>query len=411
MGQTKKEEEAEIVYVKTRLKSSTYPMIVLPQKILEHIYIETGTKIMKLHIENDIETVYIWEYNPNRKPYIVFKELKHGEYKITIKPYTLKDFLREYNTKMREKGITLTIEDGNLIVTVKNQGKIKTKEWKFEKEHGGAVHIIAEYNSPSRARGKVTIKFQIKRGRADIYLLERQGSRERLSPHKVTDIKMFAEYVEIYYKHGVRVKTASFLSKNPQAIHEEHGKKIKTLDRTIINIAGYKVRRYRYRVVNREFAGRLSNDMIISYRLLKMGNKKQFEAIREKIGIDIAAEYLKSLGFNKIFIHPDKMFPNYLMKAYFGGLKPDIIAFKGDNMVVIEVKFRFSERKGKEAIKEAIEQVKKYVKEIKRRFRTPPYRIFNEYFSSITPMIFIIGFNHKIKGGYIFQWEEKERRW
>ncbi len=406
MGQTKKDEEAEIVYVKTRLKSSTYPMIVLPQKILEHIYIETGTKIMKLHIENDIETDYIWEYNPNRKPYIVFKELKHGEYKITIKPYTLKDFLREYNTKMREKGITLTIEDGNLIVTVKNQGKIKTKEWKFEKEHGGAVHIIAKYISPISGEEKALIKFQLKGGKAKMYILEKQGPRKRLSPRKVTYIRIVDNYVEIDYKHGRKTKKKGFFTGKAILHHgKEYSSKIRNIKIDTVKISGYRFTRYEYRVIDEDFAAEINNKIRKSYLYLKMGDESTSNQLKEEVGISIALQLLKQYKYGDALIHPENTRYKNHLKRYFGNLKPDVLLFKGNAMLIVEIKYRTSERKAREIAFKAINQVTDYMKGlIRRMYRKPPYIMFGHTVSKVRAAVIIVGYSQKLRGGYIYYW-------
>ncbi len=95
IGQTKKNSISASFEAETKLKSKRYPMIVLPRKVLDEIYRESGTNLMKIRVRNDdMDLEYFWEYDPTKKPYLVFKELNQGRYMVEIAPYTLKDFLR-----------------------------------------------------------------------------------------------------------------------------------------------------------------------------------------------------------------------------------------------------------------------------------------------------------------------------
>ncbi len=416
MGQTKKGGTPRKIRVATRLKSGKYPMIVLPRDLLDEICGEAGTNILRLHIENDVKTEYIWEYDPNKKPYLVFKELEEGEYDITIEPYTLKDFLREFNAKADEHGLRLTVRHGVLTTHIKNQGEISTENWRFEKEHGGAIHILAEYPAPARHEEKAIIKYQLKRGEPSIYLLEKQGERRRLSPHKITEIKILGNHAIIHYTHGKKTKTTRIQLTTQKTQQEQTPRQTTPIQITATNLIKtqkHHIERHEYKITDEQLANELRELLVNSYKALRMGDRGTFNSNRELVGLRIATEYLKYIGFEEDTIYQsrapspimDKI--TRIMKIIMGPLKPDIAILNKEEIVTVEAKFRVSERRARADLDGAARQALRYLEATTRNLGKIPKDLLSRRIKRVRTILLMIGYDYKTGMGYILHWEEK----
>jgi len=412
MGESGRRDISITIEVETKLKSGKYPMITLPSKVLRDLYSQSNTALFKLTIRNDVEIEYFWEYNPNKKPYLVFKELKGGKYKVTIEPYFLHDFIKEINSKICEKKISMSIENDHLVVELGKGFRIITNDWRFEKEHGGSVHIVASFPSPTRHGEKALLKFQIKRGEAKIYLLEKQGERKRLSPHPVLDINPLENYVEIKYKHGDRAKTTIIVPIRRHQPSIDRSKPLEILEIRRERIGEYKVVSMGFIVKDKGLADTLNQMMIESIKYYRRGMIRNFKLLRERIGKIIAQKYFEMLGFDELIFDPVER-RGFVYRAYFGSTRPDLLIFKDDEMYIIEIKFRYNRKSGEEALIEAVDQVVNNLRDMESTTMTyrPPYLIDNRRITKIKLITFIVGYNHRKIGGYILKWERKYEEW
>ncbi len=204
--------EKEVIFeVETGVhRTSGLAKITIPNSILREIEENGENEIFKLSIpDKNIELFF--EYRGIGRVEIVSKFIEHGKHRISIKPYSIEDFIKEFNDRITGKfNVNLHIDNEKLILNIGRE-KLPTSRWRFYKEAGGGVAVQAEYPSSRRRNKKIFIKYQIKMGGAFIYLLEPQGSRKRLSTQKIVDIEYDGSKGRILfrYKHGDRVKTTS----------------------------------------------------------------------------------------------------------------------------------------------------------------------------------------------------------
>ena len=367
MGQYKrveitKEKKPYIEIDANTIEKCGYTEIIIPKQPLEKLYQQTKAEIYKLTIENKEKYEYYWEYNQKRRENkIVFKELKPGNYRIRIEPYTVEDFIKEYNQKIREKQeIKLEIRNNTLITYIQTREAIKTQNWKYQKQHGGAVIIEAKY--PGETRKTITIHYQLKRGKANIKILEERKTR-RPVPEHVTKISSTKHGVEIQYKHGKVIKT-TFIP-NTSLIELMKYKIPKeaitfTLKREFGNS-----REYFIKFANEDAYYTFKRQMIVSYDLLKK-QRSVGVSMREKMAINIASVYLLQ------YERPNQLIIEAYKKSYFGDIlsklrvKPDIITVSHDNrMSIYEVKFLSNKKLLSLKRKDAIAEVEKQAYAIK----------------------------------------------
>ncbi len=195
------------ILIHSRLRRGRQYELILPWRIFKALRKRFKTDIYKLVIEGrDIATEYIWKLNRRREQEISLKGLSEGIYKVSIKPYTVENFIHEFNVGARSRyGIELKIEKS--VLTLYIGGKIlKTVKWNFDKEFGGGAYIKAIYPSITRANKEVTIKYQVKKGEAKIWILEPRRER-RAAVYPVETIAEGEDGINITYRHGKRVKT------------------------------------------------------------------------------------------------------------------------------------------------------------------------------------------------------------
>ncbi len=209
------EEDAELIWkgdsceilIHSRLRRGRQYELILPWRIFKALRKRFKTDIYKLVIEGrDITTEYIWKLNRKGEQEISLKGLSEGIYKVSIKPYTIENFIHEFNVGARSRyGIELKIEEG--VLTLYIGGKVlKTVKWNFDKEFGGGAFIKAIYPSITRANKEVTIKYQVKKGEAKIWILEPRNNR-RPAVYSIQCMTADEDGIEITYKHGRRMKT------------------------------------------------------------------------------------------------------------------------------------------------------------------------------------------------------------
>jgi len=190
MGQYREREENKPLTINAEARNrGKYPTIIIKKSILKEIKERLKTDIIKIRIHNHIEKIYFWSLGKiDKAASINFRGLKPGRYTLEIEPYNKYDFIREFNELIKERhDITLQIKDKKLRLHTPDK-TLDTLKWRFEKEHGGAIHIIAEYPSITRREGKIKIKYQIKYGEAKIHIQEPRTREKREIPYEVTQI-------------------------------------------------------------------------------------------------------------------------------------------------------------------------------------------------------------------------------
>ena len=206
----RKEDEWELV-VQTVLRRGRDYEIVIPKRIFEELKVRWRTEIFKLIIRGEkLEIEYIWKLSMNREQEISIKDLDSGTYRVLIKPYYIEDFIREFNLKAEGKyGLRLAIQNKILILSI--DGKtLETVNWTFDREFGGGAYIKAVYPSEIRKSREIIIKYQVKRGRASLWILEPRNNR-RPAVYPIQYIEVEGDRISIIYRHGRRMKTTYIL--------------------------------------------------------------------------------------------------------------------------------------------------------------------------------------------------------
>ena len=407
MGQYKGRKENAIESIKIEADAkvvSGYPTIIIKKSILQDIKEKLHTDIIKIKIHNHIETTYYWSLqNIDWAASITFKGLKPGKYTLEIEPYDKYRFIKEFNNLIREKhSIRLWIEKEKLILH-KSDKLLTTDKWTFEKEHGGAIHIIAEYPSITRQEGKIKIKFQIKNDKAQIYIQEPRTGRKRDLPYEIVSITGSKVGVILKYRHGKKVKTSVII--NVQRILEPLSalKYIKPVlsfkyvgDKTLSGIL-FKV--YEFNVIDNLTSSILSSLMVVSYRFFKdPALKEDAKDIRDQIGKFITSKFLEQLGYKELIKDIENK-PYY--KIRFPYVKPDIMARLGEEWHVIEVKFRFKESSVRWIIGRAYQQVLRQFSILANH--TPIEIDKNKKIDNIKNYsLIIVGYDHRVNRGYLY---------
>ena len=291
---------------------SGYPTIIIKKSVLQDIKEKLHTDIIKIKIHNHIETTYYWSLqNIDRAAVITFKGLKPGKYTLEIEPYSKYRFIKEFNNLVREKhSIQLWIEKEKLILR-KSEKLLTTDKRTFEKEHGGAIHIIAEYPSITRQEGKIKIKYQIKNEDAEIYIQEPRTGRKRDVSYKVLEVNPVNIGLLFNYKHGEKVKSSlafykedlsCSLEKIYVASEDDVFRFIPSLSRRKFGL-----NEYQFQFTNKELQEKFDVNMLISYHFMMKSGEELAEMgkdMRDQIGKSIVTAYLKKLGYKDIIVDP-----------------------------------------------------------------------------------------------------------
>lgn len=402
MGETSKTKEIE-VKVKTVERKGKYPTIVIPRSIFEYAKIIFETDLFKLYIINDEKYTYYWKYKREREQEITFRNLKHGEYKVKIEPYFLSNFLREFNGKIKFP-ISLSLEKGVLIAKCNNVF-VSTKQWTYEKERGCGVVILAKYPSKTRIGYEVSVKFQMKMGEANLWIVEpRHGSRPAV--YKIEEIEAHPNSIDLYYRHGRKLKKTAIKIMDITTFddYKPEPTAIKLLSIQNTFISGQHVIRYQFSISDERIFRNIESLIKESYKDLKEEKIEDFVNKRDEIGKRIAIHFLSTHGLEKFIVEPAKN-KRYekVFKQMLGNKRPDIIGFKGKTMYLIEAKFRFYENDGRKALKPAIFQINQYLSMMKKESLE---EYLNREIQEIRKIVLITGFDHRINQGYIIYWRD-----
>jgi len=417
MGQYKGRKENAIESIKIEAEAkvvSGYPTIIIKKSILQDIKEKLNTDIIKIKIHNHIETTYYWSLqNIDWAASITFKGLKPGKYTLEIEPYDKYRFIKEFNNLIREKhSIRLWIEKEKLILH-KSEKLLITDKWTFEKEHGGAIHIIAEYPSITRQEGKIKIKFQVKNNKAQIYIQEPRTGRKRDVPYEIVSITDSKVGIILRYKHGKKLKT-SVIMDIPHILEPlsalEHVKPVLSF-RYVGNktISGIPFKVYEFNVMDNLTSSILNSLMVVSYKFFRDPTfKEDAKSIRDQIGKFITSKFLEQLGYEE-FIKDAENKPYY--KIRFPYVKPDIIARLGEEWHIIEVKFRFKESSVYWIVDRAYQQVLRQFTILASH--TPIEIDYNKKIDNIKNYsLIIVGYDHRVNRGYLYYHIGKVRwRW
>ncbi|AQQ75435.1 hypothetical protein JdFRA1000001_02 [uncultured archaeal virus] len=113
-GEGSHEEKPKIVLnVETKTDNKGRPYITLPGELLDELYYLTNETFYKIRLENKEVYTYYIEYKKRRGIVLSFSKLKPGKYQAIIEPYTLQDFLKEFNEETsRRMSLTLVEKTG-----------------------------------------------------------------------------------------------------------------------------------------------------------------------------------------------------------------------------------------------------------------------------------------------------------
>ena len=265
------------IEAKTIDRKGKHPSIIIPKSIFENAEELFNTNLFKRDIINDKQYTYYWKYRSKRKQEITFKDLKPGKYKVKIKPFGLINFLKEFNKNIKRKfSFTLNLEKDMLITNFKGI-YVSTKAWMFDKEKGCGIAILAKYPSKTRTGQEVIVKYQLKMGKANIWIVEPRD-KERPAVYKVEDIYTESDSINLYYRHGKKLKTTSINIIN-FLLPIEYKPKAKALNINTpkkLLISGFKIKKYLYSISDDEVYRDLTYLIKMSYSELKRGNEEEF---------------------------------------------------------------------------------------------------------------------------------------
>lgn len=265
---TEGEKQSIEIILETRADSEGRPILTIPKNTFKNIR-NPETNIYKTTIENkENKYTYFIEYRDG-KVIISFKELKPGKYRVKIEPYTLQDFLKEFNQTAKQKyGITLEIKNNHLILNLPDGTTIATDKWTYQKEHGGTARIKADY--PSETRPKTTLIYKNKRGKTQIRILSPR-KRSRSSQELVTKIKATPHGIAITYKHVKKQKTTYIPTIPIEKLNRYY------VPDNAITYSFFKCEKnieyYKVKIVDSNTYRALQRLFIIGYKTGKKGNK------------------------------------------------------------------------------------------------------------------------------------------
>ncbi len=150
----------------------------IPIRILNELRERGLREYYKILLSGPTKHVYYWRYSESRDVrgkrvdrVISIAGLKEGLYDVEIRPYSLNDFIKEFNQLIKgkyDRMIKLEVRDDNLILNVDGY-EYTTHDWRMEKVFGGAIGIVASYKIESL---NPRLIFKIRGDEADIRLLE-----------------------------------------------------------------------------------------------------------------------------------------------------------------------------------------------------------------------------------------------
>ena len=201
-----RQDECEVV-IRSKLRRGRDYELIIPWRVFKELKSKYKTNIFKLNIKREDKVIeYIWKLIRKGEQEISVKGLTKGTYKVSIKPYHVKDFINEFNRRAKDKyGVELGIEDDVLTLHI-GEKTLKTVKWVFDKEFGGGACIKAIYPSITKASREIIIKYQVKRGEVNIWILEPRRER-RAAVYPIEKIVDGEDRIDIIYKHGKRIKT------------------------------------------------------------------------------------------------------------------------------------------------------------------------------------------------------------
>lgn len=308
MGEKLKHEIKEIVEIESRLRRGKDYEIIIPNKVFERLNKIYKTDIFKLLIENDVNKVHYWKYNPHREHQISSKEFKEGKYRISIEPYNVLKFIREFNEKVRGKlKVELSLEQNKIALKIR-ETTLFSKEWSFDKEHGGGISIKASFPSITRAERKIILKFQLKNEEAKIWIVEPRKSGFRPAIYLIE--RLFSKYGSIVavYRHGKRQKITLITFEVKLDYKDAVEKTFEYLSITEtrqVRIGDKQLLSYSYNITSEDTSDMLDYLMRLSYMLIKTQEYSTLgREIRDKIGKYITAMFLSKIGLKEIYVDP-----------------------------------------------------------------------------------------------------------
>jgi len=150
VGETIRPEAIEIL-ANAVIRRGKYPTLVIHGLTFEYARDMLGTDIFKLEIHDGERYIYYWRHlgGENEKE-IMFMGLKLGEYWVSIKPFNIYNFIKDFNEAIRKTLPILLSININQIVVKMGDTYISTQRWSYEKERGCGVALLAEYPSKTR---------------------------------------------------------------------------------------------------------------------------------------------------------------------------------------------------------------------------------------------------------------------
>jgi len=362
----------KIVEVKARPKVKNCVEISLPRSVLRELHNLVHTPIFKIIITNEVKCEYYYEYN-ERSSSIILGGLKPGTYRAIIKPYTLSDFVDEFNEKIKSKhNIKLKVLGKMLIAFLPQDTVLATSNWRFEREHSGAVRIRCEY--PSETREKLTLAYQLKRGEANIKILEYWKCRRRPNPETVTKVAPTDYGVEITYRKSKHIRVTYIPLINRSNIENEILDYYQPLENITFRYIGpFKTSgKYVIEFLDKNVEDVLRKLLIKSYVMIKKGISDG-KAIREKIGKKIAISFLRKYHSGLVIMDPYRfrrtrnvLYQNVLSRLGSLNVRPDVLIIEGNELSIFEIKFTYGTRHLGITRYNALNEVKQHMNIIKR---------------------------------------------
>jgi len=407
VGETIRPEAIEIL-ANAVIRRGKYPTLVIHGLTFEYARDMLGTDIFKLEIHDGERYIYYWRHlgGENEKE-IMFMGLKLGEYWVSIKPFNIYNFIKDFNEAIRKTLPILLSININQIVVKMGDTYISTQRWSYEKERGCGVALLAEYPSKTRTGQVVTLKFQMKLGKANLWIVEpRQGSRPAV--YRVEKLESSLYSIDLYYRHGKKLKKTSLdIEKNvKKKLFKPIPDSLEILEREKTRIAGLEVERYTYRIRDENLRGLADAIMRESHKDRLEGRNDGFMTKRDVLGKSLAINFLYSIGIREVYVEPTRHDPyKDILRKILANRRPDVIGFTENEMYVTEIKYRFEERDGRRSLKNAIKQVSEYYDLLTQ---VVGKEILDRRVEKLSRIVVIIGYDHRSNGGYIILWRDRD---
>lgn len=367
----------------------------IPIRILNELREKGLREYYKILLNGPTKHVYYWRYSESRDVrgkrvdrVISIAGLKEGLYDVEIRPYSLNDFIKEFNQLIKgmyDKIIKLEIRNDNLILNVDGY-EYTTHDWRMDKVFGGAIGIVASYKIEAF---NPRLIFKIRGDEADIRLLEYPPEKSTKG-YRILDLEPSDIALKIKYITGNKRIRRTYITRTSSIISTK-------IEITQDNL---KVRKYRRYPAFDAYIYNLDKDAAymvdILWNIANSYKRREItlhNKIKSELGVAIAKAFLTKKKRFKAILDKEHIKEEYteIKRA------PDLVIFLSDrSWIAYKVKMISNIKHIRRTFNEAVKQIRNHVKYLRE-----------SGILVLTYGIIVVSYNPRESKGYIFFGEYK----